>query len=75
MWQKEIEEHRFLIEEMVERVVFGPTGSMREWIRWGAYKTAEERDKRIAELRKRNPRKQYRGRDFDPWEDRTRVLL
>lgn len=70
MWQHEIEEHRFLIEEMVTRVCFGSPGSIREWVRWGAYKTAEERDKRLSELRERNQGKQYRGRDYSPWEDR-----
>lgn len=70
MWQHEIEDTRFLIEEMVTRVCFGSPGSIREWIRWGSYKTAEERDARLNQLREQNPGKQYRGRDFHPWENR-----
>lgn len=69
-WQAETEEHRFVIEYEVERICFGSPGRITEWVRWGAYRTAEERDAAIERLRKSSDARNFRARDFLPWENR-----
>lgn len=69
-WQDDIEEHRFAIEHEIKRPVFGPRAYVTEWVRWGAYRTAEERDAAIERLRKSSDARNFRARDFSPWENR-----
>jgi hypothetical protein len=64
---------RYLIEREKRVICFGSPGSITQWDYWASYDTPEERDKALADLRKRHPVWHLRARDRDPWSERFRV--